>query len=448
MSSPRSKLAATVAARLAAELATLPECRRLVVAFSGGVDSRVLLDCLVREGPFPPLAILACHVDHGLNPDSAQWAVWCASRAAAHGVAFHAERLPPRAEDGESAEAWARRLRYGVLERISETGDLLLTAHQREDQAETLLLAALRGGGPRGLSGIAPARPLGRGRLVRPLLDVPRADIEAYAEQCGLDWLEDPSNGEAHFDRNFLRHRILPLLRTRWPAADVTLARVAELQREAADELEAIADRELARLVVAPGELDLAALRTHAPPLRRLLLRRFVAAAGRPLPSHEHLAQIERCLVDSGPEAAGPVVWGGVALRRYRDRLHLGAPQAVPAADACWRWTGERLFELPHGTLTTREMCGAGLALRTIAGADVELRLRRGGERCRPAGRAHSQTLKHVLQERGVPPWRRAGLPLVYADGTLVAVADLFVCEGHVARDAEPGLALTWSPRD
>lgn len=433
-------------AGLRAELATLPHCRRIVVAFSGGVDSRVLLDCVARGRPLAPLAILAVHVDHGLQPESREWAAWCAARAADYGIDFRGERLPPRGRDGESAEAWARRLRYGVLEGLAEPDDLILTAHQQEDQAETLLLAALRGGGPHGLGGIAPARPLGAGRLVRPLLEIPRAAIVACAAGHGLDWLEDPSNRDPRFDRNFLRERVLPLVRTRWPAAEATLARAAGLQREAAEALDALAERELAALIVTPGELDLAGLRARDPALRRLLVRRFIARAGLPLPAHDHLAEIERALVTAGPEAAGPVIWGGVALRRYRDRLYLGRPQAAPPADARWPWRPEAALELPHGRFTAQEVQGSGLALARLAGAQLEIRLRQGGERCRPAGRAHGQTLKRLLQARGVPPWRRAGLPLVYADGELVAVADLFVCAGCAARGEARGLALRWAP--
>ncbi|NIR59118.1 MAG: tRNA lysidine(34) synthetase TilS, partial [Gammaproteobacteria bacterium] len=281
---------------LVAVLAHHAPAARYWVAYSGGLDSLVLLHALAarRDRLGAPLA--AVHVDHGLHPDSGRWAAHCARTCAALGVPYECRVVEATAASGESPEAAARRARYEALAGLLEPGACLLTAHQRDDQAETLLLQLLRGAGPDGLAGMPMCRPLGAGWHLRPLLDWERADLHAYARAQGLEWVEDASNRDTGIDRNYLRHIVLPALRERWPGAPATLARAARHQAEAAELLVALGRADArAAADAAPGTLRASALRDLPAPRQRNLLRAWIARAGLPAPS---AAQLERVRLD------------------------------------------------------------------------------------------------------------------------------------------------------
>lgn len=413
---------------LQAHLASYGDCRRWLVAYSGGLDSTVLLHALAQLESRPPLCAL--HIHHGLQPDADAWQAHCEATCAALGLVCHSLRVQVE-PDGDGPEAAARRARYRAFEDFLQPGDLLLQAHHLDDQIETRLLRLLRGTGVEGFRGIPDYRPLGQAALLRPLLTLPRPELEAYAREQALNWIEDPSNADTRFDRNYLRQRVLPLIAERWPAYRQALQRfsghlaegqvlpVADVQRQA----------DSPRPVI-----DLDALRALDEAGRNRALRHWLAPR---VPSAAQLREIQRSLLWSAVDAEPVFELGDLQLRRFRDRLYqteLGAFDPDFIAD----WDFQAPLVIPGAGVLRAERCERG----GLAASRVRVSLRRGGERCRPAGRAHSQTLKKLLQDYDVPPWLRDRLPLIYSEaGELAAVADLWVCEGF---NGPGGWRLCW----
>jgi tRNA(Ile)-lysidine synthase len=417
------------------------------VAYSGGVDSHALLHALAELRDTLPGEIGAVHVNHGLQDAAADWAAHCETVCRELDVPLVGLTVDGRAGTGDSPEAAARAARYAALASWLPAGHALLTAQHRDDQAETLLLQLLRGSGVRGLAAMPAVAELGAGLLLRPLLDFSRHDLQTYAGRHRLQWMEDPSNEDTGLDRNYLRHRIIPELRRRWPAVAQTLARSARHCAEAARVLEEVALEDVKVLRDPGGDtLDLDGLQRLSAERRRNALRYWLQERCGASPSTAVLSRILHDIPASRPDACPSVRWGDFEIRRYRDRLYL--LRQVPAQGQVQRlsWSASGTLELPGagGTLRAARTTGRGLRAAAVSGP-VEVSFRQGGERCRPAGRPQHHTLKKLFQERGIPPWERPRIPLIYIDGELAAVAGFWVCEPFSAAPGEPGIAIEWS---
>ena len=418
---------------------------RYIVAFSGGLDSTALLHALAGTRQSHGKPVLAVYVDHGLQPDSVAWGERCQKIAAGLGIEYSSRRVAVDPGSGLGLEAAARQARYSALRSLLGPGDWLMSAHHRDDQAETVLLNLMRGSGTSGLAGIAPARRLAGGWLVRPLLDVPRSELEAYAEQHSLQIIADPSNLEQQFDRNYLRHEILPRLEARWPDAAGRIRRSAALAREATTLLTDLAEIDRGRCADRMDRLLISELRELPAERQRNLLRHVILELGLPAPGAVHLEQIVRELVVAREDAQPLVAWPGARARRYRDRLYLlAADDLEPVAPDTQAVSGDHVV-LPAGLgmLVLRDGAESGLSAAVMK-QGLELRYRVGGEEFKPAGQSHTRKLKKLLQESGVVPWMREQLPLLYSDGRLVAVADLWIADDALAR---PGTAIAWRNR-
>ena len=424
-------------------MSVLEPVTSLSVAFSGGVDSTVLLDALQQLCAQLSLpAPRALHVDHGLDACSAQWSAHCEQFCAARGVEFRSFSVHAQAGSGQSPEEAARIARYQALREAMCSGEVLCVAHHADDQAETTLLQMLRGAGVLGGGAMRPQREFPPGRLVRPMLNVRRPDIESYARSRGLVWISDPANQRVRHPRNRLRAEVLPLLQNIAPGAVEALGRAAHLQREAAD-----AVAELARLDMQQccgqhsGSLSRAALRALPSARRRAVLRAWLCDHVR-MPSYRRLSEIERQICTARRDAAPCVAIGPVRIELHGDSVLLFAfPPPPIVLDEAHEWDpGGGALQLVHGRLSAQQRVGVGLR----GGCALTVRMRCGGERCRPQGRARSQTLKRLLQAYQVPAWQRHGLPLLYRGREIVAVADLWVCEGHAVRADEPGWEIQW----
>ena len=406
--------------RTLAELPGPPQ--KYAVAFSGGLDSTVLLAALGHLTPRPE--VRALHVDHGLHPDSKAWERHCRAAAAVLGAGYESRRCPVEPIPGESLEALARQVRYRALKDLVTPGEMLLTAHHADDQLETVMMRLLRGTGVKGLRGIARLQPFGSGFLARPLLEVPRVEILAAAQAWGLEWLEDPSNRDSRFDRNYVRAELIPRITARWPAAARTVGRAAGQMAEAQQILDEVAR---ADTTDDPGRIDCSALRDLSPARRRNLLRYSLVRLGLPVPDTRQMDTLLEALEVRRRDARTRVQWPGGEARIYRDRLYLLEP--LPAASPAG-YTGEvsraRPWNGPEGKLQLVSGTGPGLP-GNWAEEGFSVRFRVGGERFRPMGRQHSRPLKKWLQEAGVPPWLRARIPLLYREDALVAVGDLWV---------------------
>jgi len=388
--------------------------RPILVGLSGGLDSSVLLHLLAQHAELRSNELRAIHVHHGLHADADAWAAHCEAFCASLDIPLTVVRVEVRA-DGDGPEAAARAARHAAFERELRDGEILALAHHRDDQAETFLLRALRGSGPDGLGAMRPWRTFGHGWLWRPLLAQAREALREYAIANNLRWIDDPSNADVRFDRNFIRNAVMPLLRERWPHADTSFARSAELSAETADAFARIDDAMLDSLVD-DGTLPCDALRALPADARARLLRRWVQHLDLPPLPADGLRRIESELLAAAEDRVPHYDWCGVRILRWNDRLH-AQQDAYAAWPLDWQrgWDGSSPLALPDGSMLALE--GA-----SRFDAAVQVRARSGGERIVLPGRRHSHSLKHVLQERGLPPWQRARLPLLFAaDGTLLA---------------------------
>ncbi len=443
------KLAVSVAEfspeRLLAVLRDLPETPCYWVALSGGLDSRVLLEAMAALRGVLDRPLWAAHVDHGLHPDSGTFAAFCEGVCTGLGVPLHTLRVDARAAPGASPEAHARTLRYRALRGVVGAGDVLLTGHHRDDQAETVLLQLLRSAGPHGLAAMPRSTPWEGAWLCRPLLDFPRQALSEFARARGLQWIEDPSNDSARFERNILRHQVIPILERRWPAITRTLAQVADRQADAAAVLDAMASEDLKAVRCGcEGALSASALSLLSPSRRRNLLRAWLREAGLPPPPAGRLRELAGPFLEAARDRQPRVSWSGVEVRRYRDAVYAMPAWVAPDPVHVFPWDVRERLALPGGVLRAEAAVGAGLQQALCRPGTVAVRWRRGGERCRPAGHPHTRPLKHLLQEAGMPPWRRDRLPLVYLGDRLAAVAGLWVCEPCAAGPGEPGWVLRW----
>lgn len=434
--------------RLLPLLSSFAQCERCWIAYSGGMDSEVLLHAasVLRDRIAPE--VRAVHVDHGLHRDSASWAERCRERCECLGVPIRVLRVDAAAGRGESPEAAARAARYDALASLLVPGDLLLTAHHQDDQAETLLLALMRGSGLKGLAGMPAVTNLAAGHLVRPLLGFRRAELRDYAESVGLDWIEDPGNQNQGLDRNFLRHRVLPLLAERWPACTATIARSAGHCAEGQGVIDRIAGREVEGLAgTGAGTLSVSRLRALDPPLCRVVLRHWISERGFSPPDARHLQRVMREVLTARTDAKPLVAWAGCEVRRYRDDLYGMDPlPTAPASDPI-PWLAARLA-LPKGLgqLVLLDASGRELDPERVSSLGLEVRFRVPGLWFRPEGKPHRRPLKKLFQEAGVPPWLRVLVPLVFQEGDLVAVAGLCGCD-RLLGSVESRIRVLWVGR-
>ena len=397
---------------------------RLTLALSGGLDSVVLLHVLLALRETHPLALQAVHVHHGLSPHADDWADFCAQVCAAHAVELTLHRVQIAYDDPAGFEAAARRERQRIFAALD--ADFLLTAHQQDDQAETLLLQLLRGAGPKGLAAMAERhrRPGWRPVQLRPLLNVARADLLRAAQAQGLAWVDDESNQDTRYRRNALRQQVMPLLAQHFPGVGRTLARAAALQADAAELLDDLARLD-AREAVAGERLDCAVLARLSTPRARNLLRHFIEQHGQALPSLRRLDEALHQLRDAHVDARVRVNLGPLELWRYRGGAYLVPASSLQAGPV--RWQGEATIRVPAAGVSVRmeRVSGAGLRQTALETCEVTFGVRAGGERLRLHAGGPRRSLKNLLQEHAIPPWQRERLLLMWCDGRLAWAAGI-----------------------
>lgn len=447
MASSKKRPCAELAARLSFFLQQhIQPGSHLLLGFSGGLDSRVLLDLLSQarnDAAIPSFRLTALYINHGISPHAATWGEFCASVCHAEGIAFKQVTVSVPRDSGLGLEAAARQARYAALR--AENADFIVLAHHGDDQAETVLLQLLRGAGVKGMAGMGAVY----GKLLRPLLDVTRPVLQEYAQARRLNWIDDESNADTAFDRNFLRHEIFPRLEQRYPSVCNTLARSAEHLAEAAELLDELAQMDAVDVIDAAQGMSLS-----LPKLRALsfirgknLLRYWLAMHHIAMPASRRLEEMLRQLCSSRPDARLLFRMEKHELRSYRDAAWL-VPHtvAVPQMlDIIWR--GEECLDISGmGRLVFQKQTGHGLSPDKYADRELRVRLRQGGERLRLHAKRPSHSLKHLLQESGIPPWQRAALPMLYCGETLIAVPGIGVQLEWQVSPSEDGLAMVWIP--
>jgi tRNA(Ile)-lysidine synthase len=430
-------------ARIAGLVPDYPDVS-LCVALSGGVDSTALLAALVRGERWKSAKaramrlenIRALHVDHGLRPDSKRWAAHC--RALARRLRVPLKVLTTKVErsSGESLEAAAREARYRLLASALHPGEILLTGHHSDDQLETVLLQLFRGSGLPGLAGMPARAPFANGWLVRPLLPCSRAELEAWVQTQGLTWIEDDTNADESLDRNYLRRRVLPLIRERWPGAAGAVARSARHAAEAQGLLDSLARADAER--ASYGEsLSVKTLRALTPNRRRNALRFWITRTGFLAPDTRRLEEIAGALLEARPDANPFVEWRGpqgARVERNGDLLSLRSADlaAQSHTELVWFWRASSALDLPRGLGKLElEPDDRGPIDLDALPEPLTVRWRAGGERLSPRRGGPRRTLKNLLQEARVSVAERGRLPLLFAvtadDTKLVAVADLLL---------------------
>lgn len=409
------------------------------------MDSVVLLHLLHSLAPRFNWRLSALHVHHGISPNADAWAGFCADLCARYAIRLSVEHVdigPLRNRHG--VEAAARKMRHAALFR--QPCDFVALAHHADDQAETLMLQLLRGAGVRGAAAMPLLKPANGSMhaTVRPLLESPRASLFDYAMQQGLSWIEDESNAQERYERNFLRHRVMPVLHERFPDYRDTLGRSASHFSEAAGLLDELASLD-AEGAIRDATLDVKELSALPPSRAKNLLRYFLHGQGAILPQTVQLEAMMSQLCSAREDAAVCVTFGGWQVRRFRGRAHVMPVLPRFDAEIVQHWAGQPMLPWPaldtHLSFATSD--GGGIAFDKLGASRVTLKLRRGGEVLRLHANGHHRSLKNILQEQGVPPWKRERLPLLYCGDELVAIIGVAIHADYQANAGEKGLLVT-----
>jgi len=390
-------------------LDTLAEFDQLIVAYSGGLDSSVLLH-LVRNAN-----VLAVHFHHGLNKNADQWQQHCQRVCDDYGIALECIRLNLSSDSKQSLEAQARDARYEILSSMATSNKTaVLTAHHADDQAETLLLQLLRGAGVKGLAAMPGEKSLGQGVLLRPLLNLTREQLQEYAQSHQLNWINDDSNTDLQFDRNYLRQKIIPELQQRWPSLSKTLTRSTEHCAEADSLLTELAVLDYQTSQSENKTLKISALKQLSPARQRNLLRYWLQQLKLPLPSQVYLKRIQYEVLTARQDAMPLVQWPGCEIRRYRDQIYAMLPLQTIPKEWCLTWDGVTPLQLPYDLGELKPI--------SQNKQPYTIRLRQGGERYQAPGKTQHTALKKLFQTWNIPAWQRGRVPLVFLGNELVYV--------------------------
>lgn len=416
------------------------------MACSGGLDSVLLLWALAT---LIPQRIQVIHVNHGLHPDANRWADRVAQLCADWGIPCTLESVAVEAATG-NLEARAREARYSVFAQFLKPNDVLWMAHHLNDQVETFLMHLSRGAGLDGLQGIPQHRTLGQGLLVRPWLQLPKAILTDAAQILDLQWIEDPANANLAFDRNFVRHEVLPILLSRWPHLLQSVATAQMHLTEAQQSLSVYYEAQLRDMLAADGSLLLDPwFALASEPLQLSLLRLWLRRFMDRLPGFEQLRQIRTQVALSRPDAQGCVSVAGGSIRRFQQRLYWVKDRPEPplevflSGSAEAGWVGEHAS---FGRFSLEPCVGAGVALDQLRHITPVIRFRCGGEQMRPQGRQHHRDVKRLMQEYQIPPWWRSRMPLLFVGQDWVCLGDHCIAAEWVAAPDQPGLQPRWQP--
>jgi tRNA(Ile)-lysidine synthase len=427
------------------------------IAYSGGLDSSVLLhlarDYAARHG----MQLFAFHIHHGISPNADDWMTHCRHECERLGVAFDARRVELAGREESGLEEAARISRYAALGGMCRAHcvPLLLTAHHQDDQAETVLLQLLRGSGVAGLQGMDAANfspdLLGDAELVmaRPLLTVSRAELEQFASTEGIAYVVDESNTDPRYARNALRHRVMPSIAEYFPGFQQRIARSAQHAQSAQRLLNELAAQDLT-LCLDGRCIDLTRLRRLSTDRIDNLLRYWFASRGVRMPATAWLSEMRAQLLDAKADARICVTHADCHIRRHRDRIFLlprRDDEAANASPAAFRWRSEMLMHFPqfHGSLHF-EHAEEGIDANWLRGQDLLIRQRSGGERLKPAPNRPTRSLKHHYQALDVPAWERERLPLVFAGESLLFAAGIGMDCHHVAAAGGERIGFRWQP--
>jgi len=397
------------------------EQQNFLIAYSGGLDSHVLLHLMSR---IPDIAVRAVHIDHGLQDVSPWWSRHCRDVCSGFGIPLERISLNLDVPPGQSIEAYARNKRYTAFSELLEPEEVLLTAHHQNDQAETLLIQLLRGAGGAGLASMPMITGFSQGQHFRPFLNLSRAQLEAYADHYDLSFVEDTSNADIRFDRNFLRHQVLPQFIERWPGSVATLSRAAMLQGETQRLLNSYVSQDLESMSGSvDGTLSVVSILECQPERRRALIRHWISDSGFRYPASKKLQHIISDVFHAAEDATPLLKWEGAEVRRYRDDVYIMPPLSVHDIYQHFDWDiKENLLIESLGVKLEGKYLTSWSEVLHGTGKNLSVSFRQGGEVIKPAGSDKALTLKHIFQQFSVPPWMRGRIPLLFLGEELIVV--------------------------
>jgi len=401
--------------------------RQYLVAYSGGLDSHVLLHLCAQDLPH---SVRAVYIHHGLQDEADQWSEHCEKICQSLQVPFKTIHVDARKCSGESPEETARKARYAALKSELQSGDCLLTAHHQDDQSETVLLQLFRGAGVAGLAAMPKIHQFNQRFHARPLLGFSRQEIVDYANQNGLEWVEDPSNFNTDFDRNLLRHDIVPVVKKRWPRLGESLSKMAIQQQDALEIIEAMAAIDLASIVTQQVHvIDVAGLAKLSQARQLNVLRSWIHQCAYDAPTANILHQVVQTMLPAMEDACPEVCWGESEIRRYQGRLYCLKRVEHDALES-FDWNPKEKLYLKKLGVELRAERGAGKGLKSeLLHKNLKIKFRQGGEKIQPVGRKYTHSLKKLMQEAEIPPWQRSRIPLIYYGDKLIGVSDYWLAE-------------------
>jgi len=406
------------------------------LAYSGGVDSQVLLHLL----HLTKLNVSAVYIDHGLQAQSADWAKHCKQQCKQFNIPFQTIRVNAHATQGESPEAAARTARYAALKNCVLSDSCLLTAQHQDDQSETVLLQLLRGAGAAGLAGMPEIAAFSAGWHARPLLNVSQKSILKYAQKNKLIWVEDPTNQHINYDRNYLRHTLIEKLKQRWPALNKTLSTFAKQQAENAQLLDVLAENDLQQAQAEKDCVDIITLNNLDEARLRNALRFWIKKRQQPMPSRAVLMQMVQQIKNVSHDSAVLISWANCEVRLFREKLYCIKKIEHDAAQI-FNWSADTplFIDSIEKTLSLKKIKTDNKNINyvlneSVLSEKIEVRFRQGGEKIKPAGRNGSHNLKSLFQEAAVPSWQRGRVPLLFIDEKLIAVVGYWLADDFATK--------------
>ncbi len=405
--------------------------RSIYIGYSGGIDSTALLHASSTACATSGHSLKAIHINHQIHADSQQWLQQCVDQCHALDIEIETIDVDVQQFSQYGVEGAARVARYQAFENTLHASDVLFTAHHADDQIETILLQLFRGAGVHGLAGCASTRSIGKALLIRPWLEISRQQIERYAEQHQLQWLDDPSNNSLVHDRNYLRHKVMPLLHMRWQGLCETIGRSSQWQSESSAMLDSFAQLDAIDAVDKDHRLSIEKISTLDNVRLKNVLRWWIRSAGRLVPSAEVLGRVINDTIHSRSDCQACIRWHNNEIRKYRGQLYLQTTRPPHDATLSYQWDLQQPLDIPslELKLTQQELDKFGVNLNGIDLLTVSFR--RGGEAMRPRGRGCQKELKALFQEQGVAPWERDRIPLLFLKQQLIFVWGYWIGEGY-----------------
>lgn len=404
---------------------------QIFIAYSGGLDSHVLLHLLTQIRRYQPsLNLNAIHINHSLSTNAKIWDQHCKKICKDLKVKYITKQVNANIKiKDHSVEEIARNLRYEVFANILPKNAVLMTAHHANDQAETLLLQLFRGAGPKGLSAMAIKKEFAQGWLVRPLLHVSRMDLLEYAKEHKLDWIEDESNIDTKFSRNLVRHTLMPIIMQNWPGVTKVLNRVAGLCAQADELMEEFGKQDLILTTETKEVINIAALKQLSIARQCNVLRFWLYSLNLPIPSEIKIQEILRTAVNSRKDANPIITWPGVQIRRFNGNLYAMSPLFIHDNKAILSFDIKKKLNLPSDLGVLSIKINKDLA-KNYQNKKFSIRFRTGGEKVFLSKRKVTYELKKLMQEWQVPPWMRDRIPLVYCENQIIAIPDFYAIDG------------------